>query len=226
MTAPPPYPRVPHLIAERGSRDDVVLGDSEVSNILAAEVVVEEKVDGANVVVSKGGSGQIDCALRSGLGAMDRAGQLGPLRAWLAIHDEEVRAALDGWPVLYGEWLLVAHSIVYDRLPAYLVVLDLWRPVDGFAGVEQRNETATEAGLSAPPELWRGVPGSLPTVEALLGSSTWGACPMEGVVVRRLGVGEPRLAKLVRAEFDRIDDQTWQAGRPRNRLAEGKLSWH
>jgi len=226
MTAPPPYPRVPHLIGDRGSRDDLILGERDVGNILAREVVIEEKVDGANVVIWKGGSGQIDCALRSGPGAMDRAGQLGPLRAWLASHDAEVRAALAQWPVLYAEWLLVSHSLVYDRLPAYLIVLDLWRPVDGFAGVEERNETATAAGLSIPPELWRGLPGSLPTVEALLASSTWCAGPMEGVVVRLLGMGEPRLAKLVRAEFDRIDDRTWQAGRPRNRLAEGKLSWH
>lgn len=221
-----PYPRVPHLVGGRGSRDDLVLGGGQVGDMLAAECVVEEKVDGANVVIWQDDSGRVECALRSGPGAMDRAGQLGPLRAWLAANDEGVRAALARWPVLYAEWLLVSHSVVYDRLPAYLIVLDLWRPVDEFAMPDERNEASVTAGLSVPPELWRGVPGSLSTVEALLGPSTWGAGPMEGVVVRRLGGGEPRLAKLVRPEFDRLDDQAWRGGRPRNRLAEGRMSWH
>lgn len=183
-----------------------------MSDMLGAECVVEEKVDGANVVIWQDDSGRVECALRSGPGAMDRAGQLGPLRAWLAANDEGVGAALARWPVLYAEWLLVSHSVVYERLLAYLIVLDLWRPVDGLAMPAERNEATVTAGLSVPPELWRGVPGSLSTVEALLGPSTWGA--------------EPRLAKLVRPEFDRIGDQAWRGGRPRNRLAEGRMSWH
>ncbi|CAN5214668.1 hypothetical protein BH18ACT4_BH18ACT4_13360 [soil metagenome] len=35
----------------------------------------------------------------------------------------------------------------------------------------------------------------------------------------------PRLVKLLRAGFDRLDDDQWRSGRPRNRLAEGATSW-
>jgi hypothetical protein len=81
MTAPPPYPRVAHLVPGRGSSDDINLNAGEVAALLASEVVVEEKLDGANVVLWLEDEGRIQCALRSGPGSMDRAGQLGPLRA-------------------------------------------------------------------------------------------------------------------------------------------------
>ncbi len=223
---PPPYPRLPHLTGGRGTRDDLVLAEQEKRDLLAADVVVEEKLDGANVVVWQDDSGRIDVTLRSGPGGMDRGGQLGPLRAWAAAHDAALRASMTQWPVLYGEWLLLTHSVAYDRLPAYLVVLDLWRPTDGFAQPDERNEVSRSAGLSTPPELWRGVPGILAALEARLGGATWGTTAMEGVVVRRLDNGAPRLAKLVGQGFDQIDDHTWRAGRPRNRLAEGEVSWH
>jgi hypothetical protein len=225
MTAPPAYPRVAHLVAGRGTRDDLVLGPTEVADLLAQPVVVEEKLDGANVVLWLK-AGQVTCALRSGPGAMDRAGQLGPLRAWLAQHDEAVRRVVADGNALYAEWLLLTHSVSYDRLPAYLVVLDLWRPETGFAGVDERNQAIRDTGLATPPELWRGAATTTAAVEGLMGPSTWGPEPMEGVVVRRLGAGEPRLAKILRVGFDRLDDDGWRQGRrPRNLLADQEASW-
>lgn len=225
MTAPPPYPRVAHLVAGRGTRDDLVLGPGEVDELLAEPVVVEEKLDGASVVVWVE-DGRLDCALRSGPGAMDRAGQLGPLRAWLAGHDHALRQVLDGGAALYAEWLLLTHSVAYDRLPGYLVALDLWLPGTGFAGVDERNHAMRDAGLATPPERWRGVAGTTATVEGLMGPSMWGPEPMEGVVVRRLGEGASRLAKILRVGFDRLDDEGWRQGRrPRNRLADQEASW-
>ncbi len=250
MGPPPQYPRVPQLVARRGSRDDLVLGDGEVAALLAHPVVVEEKLDGANVVIWADETDGVECALRSGPGSMDRAGQRGPLRAWVAAHGDAFRPALEAWPVLYAEWMLLSHSVAYDRLPSYLVALDLWREHDGFASVDERDSICRAAGLVTPPELWRGTPTTLEDVEALAGRSTWGEGPMEGVVVRRVDQGPsgplsgkqgpsgpgsqppPRLAKLVRAEFARVGDEDWRSGRPRNRLAaapdplkRGAASW-
>jgi hypothetical protein len=176
-------------VAGRGSRDDLVLADAGVAALLQHEAVVEEKVDGANVVMWRDETGRIDCALRSGPGSMDRAGQRGPLRAWVADRQDVLRPALDRWPVLYAEWLLLAHAVAYDRLPSYAAVLDLWRPDDGFASVDERNAVCHDAGLVTPPELWRGTPGSVAHIEALLDASAWGPLPAEGVVVRRVDPG-------------------------------------
>src|SRR5207244_11665666 len=130
MNAPPPYPRMPHLVPGRGTRDDRVLGDADCKLILSRPVLVEEKLDGANVAVWLEG-GRVECALRSGLGGQDRARQLGPLRAWLAPrNDELVELLVEN--AMYAEWLYLTHTIRYDRLPAYFVGLDLWSPTGGF----------------------------------------------------------------------------------------------
>lgn len=55
---------------------------------------------------------------------MDRAGELGPLRAWAAAHNEPLRSALSaGYWAIYAKWLFLAHSVACDRLPSFLVVI-------------------------------------------------------------------------------------------------------
>jgi len=224
MTVPPPYPRIPHLVDGRGTSDDVVLDPLDVAGLLGQPVLVEEKVDGANVMLWVD-DGRIDAALRSGPGAMDRAGQLGPLRAWVSSNDQALREVLDGGTVLYAEWLLLTHSSAYDRLPSYLVALDLWRPAVGFLPVAERDAACAAAGLATPPHVWTGVAGSVANVERLIGPSAWGPAPAEGLVVRSLA--EPSLrAKLVPAGFRRLDDEEWRGGRPRNHLADRGAWWH
>lgn len=223
MNSPPPYPRIPHLVGGRGTTDDLALDALGVADLLSAPVLVEEKVDGANVVLWIE-DGRVEPALRSGPGAMDRAGQLGPLRAWAAEHDEALRVVLADDTALYAEWLLLTHSSSYDRLPSYLVALDLWRPSTGFLSTGERDAMCAAAGLTVPPHVWTGVTRSLDAMERLLGPAAWGPGAAEGLVVRSLA--NPGLrAKLVPAGFRRLDDAEWQGGRPRNRLAEG-ASWH
>ncbi len=224
--SPPSYPRIPHLVGGRGTDDDRVLAPSDAASLLAAEVVVEEKLDGANVMLWLE-DGRIEAALRSGPGSADRAGQLGPLRAWVGEHSDALRdllGELDGG-ALYGEWLYLTHTIAYNRLPSYLVVLDLAGGDGAFCSTGERDAAADRHGLATPPHLFQGVTGSLTSVEGLIGGSRFGDEPMEGVVVRRSDGGQPRLAKLLRPGLQRLTDADWAAGRPRNRLADPERSW-
>jgi hypothetical protein len=223
LTAPPPYLRIPHLVAGRGTKDDRMLGAAEVESLLAKPVLVEEKLDGANVIVWLD-DGSVECALRSGPRRRDRAGQLGPLRAWLAKRSDELRLLL-AQHALYAEWLLLTHAVHYDRLPAYFVGLDLWSEQSGFATPLERNERLAEAGLTVPPEVHRGVLSWVDDVERLLGRSRIGSEPMEGVVLRTLDGSEPRIAKLLRPGFAPAPDEAWRRPRPRNLLADRELSW-
>lgn len=224
MKEPPPYPRVPHIVAGRGTRDDRILQREEADALLRRPAVVEEKLDGANVVAWLE-SGRVECALRSGTGAQDRGGQLGPLRAWIAERSDQLRDLLAG-RALYAEWLLTAHGVRYDALPAYLVGLDLWSETSGFVGLDTRNELLSRAGLVGPPELHRGTIGSIDRLEELLGPSRVGSEQMEGAVVRALDGRKPRIAKLLRADFSPATDASWRRGRPRNLLRDRELSWH
>jgi hypothetical protein len=202
------YPRVPHLKPGRGTRDDLVLGAAQVRSMLAREVVVEEKIDGANVSVWWDG-GWIQCALRSGEGAIDRGGQLGPLRAYLAEHAERLRPLFVGDRTLIAEWMWFSHGIVYDALPAWLMGLDLVQANGRWCGVDERDELFDRVGVVGPPVLHRGGVNGLAALEAMVVTSAFSSELMEGVVVRPVNESEPRVAKLVRSGFQRLADERW-----------------
>ena len=223
---PPPYPRVPHLVEGCGTSDDVTLDPASVRALLSRPVLVEEKLDGANVVLWLV-EGVVKCALRSGAAGMDRARQLGPLRAWIGEHHDRLVEVLAGVRAVYTEWLLLTHTVHYDRLSDYVVVLDVLRADGAFAGVDERDAVATALGLPVAPVLHRGVvAGGLDGLNRLAGVSTFADLAMEGLVVRTLDGSAPRVAKLVRRGFVAIDSDEWRAGRPRNELAESGRSWH
>jgi hypothetical protein len=225
VTGPPPYPRIAHLVKGRGTRDDRVLESAQLSDLLAKKVMVEEKLDGANVVLWVTHH-RVECSLRSGPGAMDRAGQLGRLRAWIAERTDALRGLLAAGDALYAEWLYLTHAVRYTSLPDYLVALDLWRADGSFLTPDERTEACGTVGLQVPPELWRGVAGGMTTIEALLGQSRWAAEPAEGLIIRTVDGSEPRIAKLLRPGFHPLKDGDWKKTRPRNILADREASWH
>jgi len=213
VTAPPPYPRIAHLVPGRGGTgDDRVLPPGRLASFLERPVLVEEKLDGANVMLWLEDD-VVRSSLRAGPGALDRAGQLGALRAWVGPRSDQLRALLSGELVLYAEWLHRTHSIRYDRLPSYLIGLDLRSAGGRFLGPGERDERFDQAGIDPPPELARGVTRSVADLDALAGLSRFGHEAMEGVVVRSLDGTEPRIAKLLRAGFVRVADHAWGSGR-------------
>jgi hypothetical protein len=220
-----PYPRIAHLIGGRGTKDDRTLETVQLDQLMAKEVVVEEKLDGANVVLWATDH-RVECALRSGPGGIDRAGQLGPLRAWVAERTGRLRELLADGCVLYAEWLYIVHTVHYVSLPSYLVALDLRLPDCSFLAPDARTEACRAVGLPVPPELWRGVPGRVATLEALLGQSRWGPETAEGIVIRTVDGTEPRIAKLLRSGFNPLKDDDWKRSRPHNTLADREASWH
>ncbi|MGI9002004.1 MAG: RNA ligase family protein [Pseudonocardia sp.] len=211
---PSPYPRTPYLwTPDGGAAGDLVLDPGERPDWLQRPVVVEEKVDGANVSVWCDG-GRVQVASRGGPDAMDRAGQLGPLRARVGAAHDELAALLDGDWVLYGEWLWLSHTIHYERLPDHLIVLDLWHPKSGFADLPERDERVGASGLIIPPRLFSGVLGSADAILGLMGPSRFGTALMEGVVLRR---GDGARCKVLRPGFVRAGDD--HIGKVRNQLA-------
>lgn len=213
MTADPPsYPRTPHLWPPPGRDARLVLAAHEAQRWLREPVVVEEKLDGANVSVWL--DGRLQVASRGGAGAMDRAGQLGRLRAWVAERADHLTALLaDGW-VLYGEWLWLQHGVGYDRLPDWLVALDLWHPGEGFAPLAERDARCSAAGLSVPPRLFSGVVGSRERLASLMTRSVLSSAAAEGLVLRAGG----RRCKVVHAGYRRLDDTGWAGAGSHNAL--------
>ncbi|MBX3248997.1 MAG: RNA ligase family protein [Myxococcales bacterium] len=209
------YPRLPHLVDAKPG--DLALTKKARETFLAEPLVVEEKLDGANVSVRFDPRAGPTVAGRSGSGS-DRGGQLGRLRAWAAERHTKL-AGLPSGSVLYGEWLYLAHSIFYDRLPDYFVLLDLKLADGTFVDRRRREELAQAHDLALAPLLFEGRVKGLAHLDSLVGQSAFGSMRAEGAVLRQESAGHVHAwAKWVRPDFEQKSDEDWEQDRRVNRL--------
>jgi len=193
-----------------------VLDSARRHLLLTEPVIVEEKLDGANVSIRMV-NGWPECAGRRS-GTLDRARQFGRLRSWAASHVTELRALLPADEVLFGEWLYLEHAIHYDALPDLLIVLDLWRGRH-FVTADERDQRCARVALHCPPRLFRGVLGTEQALEMLHTRSTFGNEPAEGLVIRREVDGRlADRAKWVAPGFVQLGDDEWTGPRRFNAL--------
>lgn len=220
------FPHTPHLawLGPGTPRSDKVLDPAEVRELLSGDVVVEEKVDGANLGFSLDEQGQLRSQNRGKfleLGAA--AGQWKTLPRWLARHGPGLAAALAPELMLFGEWCYAVHSVRYTRLPDWFLAFDVYdRAAGEFWSAERRDELTRRLSIASVPTLGRGrfdVAG----LKQLLGHSQLTDGPAEGLYVRRERGGRLlQRAKLVRAEFVQAIDDHWSKRRLEvNRLATG-----
>lgn len=208
------FPHTPHLVwlSKSPPRADKVLGLAEVKAILNGEVVVEEKVDGANVGISVAASGELVAQNRGTILGPGAHPQFQALWSWLARHREGLVEVLGGDRMLFGEWCFAVHSIKYTRLMDWFLAFDVFdRKAKRFWSSSRRDALLAEVGVAAVPRVAKGrfdVPGLL----RLLSDSRLADAPMEGIYVRR--ESEEWLldrAKLVRAEFVQSIEEHWSA---------------
>ena len=209
------FPHTPHLawLGEGSPRDDKVLSPSEVTALLAGDVVVEEKLDGANVGLSFAPDGSLRAQNRGQYLAEPHAGQFARLPAWLAQHAEGLRGVLTPNLILFGEWCAARHSLDYAALPDWFLLFDVYdRSVGRFWSSTRRNALAQAAGLATVPQVLQGKT-TITALKQLVSTkpSHYRRGPLEGVVIRRESAEwcEAR-AKLVRPDFTQSIDTHWR----------------
>ncbi|CAD0092249.1 unnamed protein product [Aureobasidium vineae] len=132
------FPRTRHLFnIGSTSRDDLILSSSDAQAFLhssdpSTTIVVEEKVDGANLGISIDSSGAFKVQNRSHYVNSKSHAQFKKLDKWLDDHHEALSTILETsnsqperW-ILYGEWLFAKHSIHYTNLPDLFLAFDLF----------------------------------------------------------------------------------------------------
>jgi ATP-dependent RNA circularization protein (DNA/RNA ligase family) len=220
------FPHTPHLawLGAGAPRDDKLLAPTEAKDLLAGEVIVEEKVDGANLGFSVSDTGMLRAQNRGSYLDLDApTGQWKPLKRWLSARSHALVAALGADLMLFGEWCYAAHSVRYTRLPDWFLVFDVYDRTKGeFWSVDRRNELANRLGVALVPELGRGR-FDLQGIKKLLANSRLTDEPAEGLYVRREIEGRlVERAKLVRAEFVQAIDAHWSKRRiEANQLLRG-----
>lgn len=209
------FPHTPHLawLGEGAPRDDKVLSSKEVSALLAGDVVVEEKLDGANVGFSLAPDGSLRAQNRGQYLGEPHAGQFARLPAWLVQHGEALRAVLKPNLILFGEWCAARHSLEYSALPDWFLLFDVYdRSVGRFWSTPRRNALSAKAGLNTVPEVLAGKTAVAALKQLVVSAqSRYRQGALEGVVIRRENVDwcEAR-AKLVRPDFIQAIETHWR----------------
>lgn len=211
------FPSTPHLawLAENGMpRDDKVLSPAEVQALLSGEVVVEEKLDGANLGLSLAPDGTLRAQNRGQYLDEPHAGQFARLPAWLIQHEIGLRTVLRPELILFGEWCAARHSLDYGTLPDWLLLFDVYdRSTRRFWSTTRRDVLAAEAGLATVPRVQTGHVTLAALKQLVMGTPSRyrAGLPLEGVVVRRESADwcEAR-AKLVRPDFTQAIKTHWR----------------
>lgn len=209
------FPHTPHIIwlGEGTPRDDKVLSHIEAEDLLVASVVVEEKIDGANLGISVNQDGELRLQNRGDYLREPFTGQFKKLSTWIAPRKDDLISMLGNSLILFGEWCAARHSVAYDLLPDWFIVFDIYdSSTRRFWSTKRRNELAALLDLPVVSEVLRGKT-TLPYLKDLVfnNPSQYHDGMMEGLVIRQESEDwlETR-AKLVRPDFTQAIDEHWR----------------
>eukprot|EP01094_Clydonella_sp_ATCC50884_P023157 TRINITY_DN5487_c0_g1_i1.p1 TRINITY_DN5487_c0_g1~~TRINITY_DN5487_c0_g1_i1.p1 ORF type:complete len:236 (-),score=77.51 TRINITY_DN5487_c0_g1_i1:401-1108(-) len=193
------YPRTPHIgSASKVVDDDKVLPCAPFFRGLSdtALVVVQEKVDGANVGVhfeEEGGWPPV-VQKRSGVIGHGEKRQYDVFRDWVYERADVLFEVLGTEYCLFGEWLWQQHAVAYSALPDYFLAFDVLEKSTGkFVCSERVAHMAAACSVQCVPTVkqWRGSDlnkrdekGLAAALEELIATSEFGTERAEGVYVR------------------------------------------
>nr|WP_321401708.1 RNA ligase family protein [uncultured Desulfobacter sp.] len=174
------------------------------------KLIVEEKIDGANLGISFDQDGTLILQNRGAVLSPPYTGQWQKLKRWLSIHMEKLFDHLHDRYILFGEWCFAKHSIGYNKLPDYFLGFDVFdKKNDKFLSFDLRNGIFQQMNISRVPFLKKGT-FSLSQLESMIGPSYLGNESSEGIYLRHdEGNRLVQRAKIVKAGFIQTIDTHW-----------------
>lgn len=220
------FPQTAHIdwLGEGTPREDKLLVAEEVAALLGGPVVVEEKLDGANLGFSLAPDGTLRAQNRGQYLAEPHAGQLKRLPDWLQVHGQTLETGLDEHLVVFGEWCAARHSLGYSALPDWWLLFDVYdRQAQRFWSSARRDALARELGVTTVPRVDNGRHDDA-SLKQLMQAATshYREGALEGLVVRREDDDWLQArSKLVRADFNQHIESHWRS-RP---LEWNRVDW-
>jgi ATP-dependent RNA circularization protein (DNA/RNA ligase family) len=210
------FPRTPHLtwLAANPPRNDKVMTVQERCAFLSSSIVIEEKVDGANVGISVV-NGVLQAQNRGSVLTRGAHPQFHMLWSWMASRSALLVEGLENL-ILFGEWCFAVHSLEYDHLPDWFLAFDLYdKSSQRYWTTDRRDAWLLEHHIERVPTIDAGIFQTEALIHKLADSqSQLRHGPPEGFYLR--SDGEQWLegrAKLVRAEFLQGIHKHWTAQR-------------
>lgn len=209
------FPHTPHIawLASGSARDDKVLSEDEAEKLLAEEVVIEEKLDGANLGFSIGPDGTLRVQNRGQYLLPPFTGQFAQVGKWMDAHQDRLFDGLTESLMVFGEWCAARHSLAYDQLPDWWLMFDVYdRGAKCFWSTARRNQLAVVLGVSVVPCLYQGRVTLMQLKSWAFGEgSRFRQGHAEGVIVRSEDeMWLQQRAKLVRPNFTQAITKHWR----------------
>ncbi|KII94225.1 hypothetical protein PLICRDRAFT_420648 [Plicaturopsis crispa FD-325 SS-3] len=214
------FPRIPHLLNLGGATsDDIVLNAPVLPT--AGNVVITEKVDGANMGFSLS-------PYRTTIMVQNRSNYVNPstheqfkrLGLWTEHHGKELRRILHDEHfaqryILFGEWLTATHSIPYTRLPDRFLAFDLYdRSTNTWADRKTLSAVLSSTSIHMVPVIHEGqCPSEMELRSMVQLQSKYYDGRVEGLFVKVENHGRVlSRAKVVRGDFIAGNDH-WNKGK-------------
>ena len=217
------YPSTPHLALLPGVivRSDKLMTEEERDGFLKNTILVEEKVDGANLGLSFNERGDIFAQARGKYLDLPGSGQWKKLSDWLEPRIDSLFENLSDRYILFGEWCYAKHTIFYDSLPDWFLAFDVYdREARCFLSTSRRGCLLEKMQLEAVPILGRGRFSLSGLEEMISRSKLANDQPAEGAYLRfDLGDLLGGRAKLVRRTFIQEIEEHWS----RRKLVPNRL---
>lgn len=169
------YPRTPHLEGSRLQPGDEDLSQVPFSYIRGKNLVVEEKIDGANTAVSFSEEGELLLQSRGHyLAGGYRERHYNLMKQWANIHQDAFFEVLGTRYIMYGEWMYAKHTVYYDKLPHYFLEFDIFdREEQIFLSTDRRHEMLKDIPVVSVPVLKTGTFQCKEDLLSLLGRSNF-----------------------------------------------------
>ncbi len=152
------YPRTPHLQGSRLQPGDTDVDQVAYRSLAGSWIVVEEKIDGANVGISFSPAAKLQLQSRGHyLTGGGRERQFNIFKRWAVAHADWLLERLEDRYVLYGEWASKKHSVFYDQLPHFFFEFDIWdRSSQCFLSTPARRAILAGGPVMSVPVLFEG----------------------------------------------------------------------
>lgn len=169
------YVRTPHIKGSRFQHGDHDLEAVPWTDLSKKHLVVEEKVDGANVGISFDVDGNLFLQSRGHyLKGGPREKQFEIFKQWAICHQESLYCTLGSRYVLYGEWMAAKHTIFYDALPHYFMEFDVLDTITNtFLDTTSRKHLLRDLKIVSVRVLYTGIVDDIKTLSNMIGPSAF-----------------------------------------------------
>lgn len=182
-----------------------ILSKKDAKRLLGAKVVIEEKIDGANVGIIKT-KNSFSLQKRGSLVGTSEHEQFNRFHAWANTDKYDNIMAVPKGFLIYGEWAYAQHHIYYDKLPDYFLVFDVLKG-SKFLNRKQRDSFCEQYGFCQVPLIAEGYFTVL-DIEKMMPTVSKFGDRAEGMVIKRYTKKEYMRAKVVWPDFIKEIDES------------------